>query len=1475
MAKHSGVSASAKPKEARQRRRTSSKKQSFACSILSSQQIFQECSTSFVQALVDKAEVVEVAEGTVVEIDSDGPLYVLEAGALEIRVGSAGQPVTVGPGMVLNTLGIVEFQVEQEPMSFRPTRKNSRAMAESARGTPYDILDYHGHPPVLFGEGAGASDPHADTLCMYTLCPAAARWGSKESCSLSEWLPLVVVGASPGAVPAPQGAPPLPDGCTARLLAINTELIRSLEKVEEDAYEKFLENCSNLGGIWEALLAKSAKLFPGAPPEIVWHVAEVAEKFKIEPGEILAAEGESGEAGEALYVIKNGVAMVEKLVSCEDEGDTKMMVIGRLRPGAIIGEVCLLGAGVPRSATVRARTGIEAIKIPSEGLVEVLALFPGMTSSVKDRLQVFAQDLMNVLPTKTEVLGSLRLFSGTDIDFIENLAHYGDRRVYTCGHVVIMEGSEMGALNVLEYGVCGAEVEGDAEVKIIKTGSCFGDRTFLGLASEANATIRVMTVFAIVLDIPRTGLEDTLEKHPSEYPHFTEMKCQPLEGRMMGGLLAHIELFRTCDKHFLEDLCSYIISRNYMRGQTIFVEGTSDKGQMCVLKGGCVAAERAGQLLAEITSGSSFGELSMLGLVRRRSVTIRAMTFCLLLEIPRRGFLESLHKFPGQETHFDHNSIQSQLEGRLWPCLRNLQSRISYLTSLHAEQKLISKDDKCLSMSPLKDKAILLLKGEAMLMNAHTHEEIHEMRPGDCFNEWIFIGYRSPGDDYIHPRTDLEVQVLSKERWDIVAAEFPDEKQNITTSIVAHLAEEAERKWGFEPKGTQILRLSALFRASSEEFVLMLRSTLQTLIVNPGQVIVSSNVASDSMYIVLAGECDVNGHIVRANSRRDLPIIGEAVLLGISANHPKTVTAASVCIVQQLCRSSFQAALKVHGKDKRMYDRLLDGSSANLRNWLERRLSASATFCDSDPVFVSQVCRDVEDVFFAPNEVVLRQGDPCALGETPFYLVLAGQMQVLGDLGVLAVIGPGEVFGEAGALGLVDSVTSTVRAGRGAPVHCARLRGDNLKEAVDAFPSEQARLAEVFWKRRGRNAEVEERRKLWIRETGVPALQQSSIFEGSDVEVLRTVASRLNETRFANGMRICTQGTPTRGMHILLDGAAQVESRTGDRLGVLRSGAVFGEVALLGLFAMHTATLRCLSACRVLCVPREVLEYALKTCEEDAVATRAQLERLVEIKIRQVNGGMPMCALPLNIDKADIAARAIALQAERVDLTMGEVWDASDAREFEGRHVAVLVRGSLVVELQVNNGTTTVLHLTAGNLLLETLVQEYGASMRALTPCELYRVRQHDLRLATGSVRSAQKWFGHYCLLEQRVRSECEARLRSAHGLAATLSEHPHDTDIEMWRCKRNDQIGKALLIRKEREDYYLGKAHSQSTGQLLQLPGIAGASAARSTADLSSMGRRTGPKHSPATIYPSVKSLVSRSLPRLPAVEHHGRALE
>ena len=70
-------------------------------------------------------------------------------------------------------------------------------------------------------------------------------------------------------------------------------------------------------------------------------------------------------------------------------------------------------------------------------------------------------------------------------------------------------------------------------VNELAAGSCFGERTLLGIASEANATVRVATPFALAL---------------AEVEHFERLKTSPQSGRVSGSKVRHVELFRGCGR---------------------------------------------------------------------------------------------------------------------------------------------------------------------------------------------------------------------------------------------------------------------------------------------------------------------------------------------------------------------------------------------------------------------------------------------------------------------------------------------------------------------------------------------------------------------------------------------------------------------------------------------------------------------------------------------------------------------------------------------------------------------------------------------------------------------------------------------------------------------------------------------------------------------------------------------------------------
>ena len=83
-------------------------------------------------------------------------------------------------------------------------------------------------------------------------------------------------------------------------------------------------------------------------------------------GELVVAEGEPGDA---LYIIVSGIASV----TADDMGNEKK--VAELTDGAFFGEMGVI-TRQPRSATVRARGELSALRIPRQAVLDILEAYP-------------------------------------------------------------------------------------------------------------------------------------------------------------------------------------------------------------------------------------------------------------------------------------------------------------------------------------------------------------------------------------------------------------------------------------------------------------------------------------------------------------------------------------------------------------------------------------------------------------------------------------------------------------------------------------------------------------------------------------------------------------------------------------------------------------------------------------------------------------------------------------------------------------------------------------------------------------------------------------------------------------------------------------------------------------------------------------------------------------------------------------------
>jgi signal transduction histidine kinase len=126
---------------------------------------------------------------------------------------------------------------------------------------------------------------------------------------------------------------------------------------------------------------RAAPLFAQLPQDDLARLARMAEPMSLAPGDLLIREGDPGDA---MYVVVSGELDVTKL-----SGGTQVQ-LARVGPGTIQGEMSAI-EGRPRSASVRAISPVEVVRVPREALLATFAVEPESAFSVlrvmSDRLR--------------------------------------------------------------------------------------------------------------------------------------------------------------------------------------------------------------------------------------------------------------------------------------------------------------------------------------------------------------------------------------------------------------------------------------------------------------------------------------------------------------------------------------------------------------------------------------------------------------------------------------------------------------------------------------------------------------------------------------------------------------------------------------------------------------------------------------------------------------------------------------------------------------------------------------------------------------------------------------------------------------------------------------------------------------------------------------------------------------------------------
>jgi len=216
-----------------------------------------------------------------------------------------------------------------------------------------------------------------------------------------------------------------------------------------------------------------------------------------------------------------------------------------------------------------------------------------------------------------------------------------------------------------------------------------------------------------------------------------------------------------------------------------------------------------------------------------------------------------------------------------------------------------------------------------------------------------------------------------------------------------------------------------------------------------------------------------------------------------------------------------------------------------------------------------------------PGQVVLQQGDP----GLAFYVLARGEVEVVRQNPdqpelQLAKLADGAIFGEM-ALVSAQPRSATVRATTDADL--LEIDAEALTAAASAVPTIAAAL------------------ERFTRERLLGNLMATSpLFRPLDRKQRLDLVRRFSAHDVSAGTAIIEEGSPGRGLYLLLHGQADVSKRDGDEkvlLATLGPTDAFGEISLLGE-EPTTATVRAATQCTVLFLSRELFQKLAEAVPE-------------------------------------------------------------------------------------------------------------------------------------------------------------------------------------------------------------------------------------------------------------------------------------
>lgn len=541
---------------------------------------------------------------------------------------------------------------------------------------------------------------------------------------------------------------------------------------------------------------------------------------------------------------------------------------------------------------------------------------------------------------------------------------------------------------------------------------CFGELGLLGLQDIRTATVVAQTVCQVRVLYRQVFLKE-LETHSQglETQHMSKFLDSRYKGADGGQQreLKEVKIFKdlNCSDEFLSCVAALFAGRMFLRDQKIVSEGTSDDRCMYIIASGNASVLKGTEKVSTLSSGASFGELTLFGLVPTRQTTVVATETCFVERLAQVDMVKALEAFPQERS-------------------KVLRMALKHNEAINGEE--VSDD--------LDFKAAALRVVMRAMRNSNIFSEIDSSFVEEISGvsiDRIFM----PGEVVV------EQGQLGDSMFIIISGRAAVFKREEDPAQAGDSSPTPPRGSVFFPQGKRLTAVQVMQsmhgnqrRTKSNGSRFVPRNSVKPF--SPGAAKNGKPSPEPQKSKVARGPSTRIG-VLTAGS-----IGGELAMLGVSGTRSATIEAETFCIVWEVCS---EVALPLIQKSPNVQQTFLDVIVKNLEHTVPEVIDSLPLFRNFDRHFRMRLSLYAERKAFFPDQKIFSDGQVC----DRLYIISVGQ-GTLDKRGILVrTCTAGEHFNCLNMLGVHKTLHATLTAER--TCHTLIISRPSYLQVLENIPS--------------------------------------------------------------------------------------------------------------------------------------------------------------------------------------------------------------------------------------------------------------------------------------------------------------------------------------------------------------------------------------------------------------------------------------